>query len=178
MDIYCEYMVKKKRQPKDILIIIALLAAGVLITVFGLFVAAVFASEISFTIYIAVLIAAWYFVYVFITRRNVEYELTFTNGELDVDEIYAKKRRVHILSARVRDFEICAPVDDARFKSQFSNARDLKKIYTAHSHSKTANVYFADFYLNAEKVRLIFEPSRKMIERMKIYNDKKIFIRE
>lgn len=178
MDMFCEHMIKKQKDTKDILIIISLILAGILISSAGFVLAALFASEFAFTVYVVVLIVLWYFVYVFITRRNVEYELTLTNGELDVDAIYSKKRRVHILSARVREFEICAPINDEEYKNQFSNIENIKKIYSAQSMSKYATVYFADFYLNAEKVRLIFEPSKKMIDRMKVYNDKKIHIKE
>ncbi len=178
MDVFCEYIVKKKMGAKEILIIFALIIAGLLLSILGFALAAIFASEISFTIYISVLIVLWYFVYIYITRQNIEYEFTFTNGELDVDQIFSKKRRVHILSVRVREFEICAPIDDKEYKKEFESAKHLKKIYSAHSSSRNGNVYFADFYLNAEKVRLIFEPSVNMIRKMKLYNKKNIHLKE
>ena len=178
MDVFCEYIIKKKKEAKEILLISALIIAGILLSVFGFVLAAVFASEISFSIYVAALIVIWYFVYIYITRQNIEYEFTFTNGESDVDQIFSRKRRVHMLSVRVREFEICAKINDERYKNEFEKAKHLKKIYSAHSSSKSENVYFADFYLKAEKVRLIFEPSINMINKMKLYNEKNIHLKE
>ena len=178
MDVFCEHIVKKKKGTKEIFIITALILGGILLSVLGIAIAAFFASDLSFTIYVAAMIVMWYFVYIYITRQNIEYEFTFTNGELDVDQIFSKKRRIHILSARVREFEICAPIDDLQFKNEFERAKSLSKIYSAHSAGRGANIYFADFYLNAEKVRLIFEPSFSMIQKMKIYNDKNIHLKE
>ena len=174
MDNFCEHMIKKERSLKDNLVVAGLILGGILATALLFFITLIFAHPITFVVLDMVL---WYFIYVFITRRNVEYELSFTNGDLDIDAIYSKKRRVHMLSTRVRDFEICAPTDDERFYKKFTETTHIKRIYSAQSFSKNATVYFADFYLNAEKVRLVFEPTEKMIKKMKLYNDKNICIK-
>lgn len=178
MDIFCEHMVKKKKKASDVLVLAALIAGGLFLSLLLFYIAVLIANPIAFTVYLALLIVIWYGVYILITRQNIEYEMSLTNGELDIDAIYSKKRRVHLLSARVREFEICAPIDDEKFKKEFENVNNVKKIYTAHSFSKYADIYFADFYLNAEKVRLVFEPSKAMIKKIKVYNDKKVFIKE
>ncbi len=178
MDIFCEHMVKKKKGVLNILLTLALILGGLFLSGLLFYITVLIANPIAFTVYLGVLIVIWYGVYILITRQNIEYEMSLTNGELDIDAIYSKKRRVHLLTARVRDFEICAPVDDEDFKKDFENVKNVKKIYMAHSFSKHADIYFADFYLNAEKVRLVFEPSKAMIKKIKVYNDKKVFIKE
>lgn len=178
MDIFCEHMVKKKKDLKDILIISLWIFLGICLTAILGAAAIIFASSIVFSIYVALEIVVWYVVYILVTRRNIEYELALTNGDLEADAIYSKKRRVHLLSARVKDFEICAPISDARFKNQFTNLNGIKKIYSAHSNTSDSGIYFADFYYNAQKVRLIFEPSKEMIKKMKLYNEKNIQLEE
>lgn len=178
MDIFCEHMVKKKKTVKDVAVVAAIITAGVFLTLLFLLIAIMLASAITFSIYAAVEIVLWYAVYIFISRQNIEYEFILTNGDLEVDSIYSKKRRVHMISTRVKDFEICAPLSDRRFQNVFSNLRDIKKIYSAHSFNNDCNVYFADFYYKAQKVRLIFEPSDEMLKKMKIYNERNVHLQE
>ena len=39
------------------------------------------------------------------------------------------------------------------------------------------NVYFADFLLNGDKMRLFFEPPKKMIEAIKRFNMRNVHVR-
>ena len=176
MDIFCEHMVKQKKTAKNLLLISLWIIAAAVLSVLFFYITIMFASAIAFSIFVVADAAVWYACYVLVTRHNVEYEMTLTNGDLDVDAIFSKKRRVHILSVRVRDFEICAPVFGENINEKFKNIKDIKKIYNIQSNTSKKGVYFADFYYKAQKVRLIFEPSDSMIKKMKIYNEKNIFI--
>lgn len=176
MDVFCEHLTKQKKTTKDLFFVGLWIFLSIVLTAVLFFITTLFASPIAFTLFVALDFVVWYGCYVLVTRRNVEYELILTNGDFDVDAVYAKKRRVHILSVRVRDFEICAPVNDNSFKEKFANVKDIKRIYNAQSNRGSKGVYFADFYYRAQKVRLIFEPSVSMIKKIKIYNDKNVFL--
>lgn len=178
MDIFCEHMIKKAKTTKDILAVCGIVFSGIAVSCVLLFLAVMLASAITFSVYVALEIVVWYAVYIFVSRRNIEYEFTLTNGELEVDVIYSKKRRVHMLTARVKDFSVCAPMYDKKYENDFKNINEIKKIYSAHSFANKDDVYFADFYLNAQKVRLIFEPSLNMIKKMKMYNERNIHLQE
>ena len=173
MDTFVEYMVKKKRDGADRLKIFgAILAALALTFIFGLLVT--ITDSMLFILWFALAVTVWYGVYVIISRQSIEYEYTFTNGELDIDAIYSKRRRVHLLTVRVRMFDICAPAYDESFKKEYLDVKNIKRMYKYASSMHTEKLYFADFLLNGDKVRLCFEPSDKMVEGMKLFNPRSI----
>ena len=173
MDIFMEYMVKKGKELKDYLYMAGILLLALLASVIILYFAA---FVVSYTMGFEFLLVAgaWYGAYLLIRRRNVEYEYIFTNGELDVDAIYAKRRRSHILTIRVRDMEICAPVYTDQYQEIYIKNAGVKSSFYAASSMTSRSLYFADFQYNGEKVRLLFEPPASMIEKMKKYNPSKI----
>lgn len=176
MDTFIEYMVRKKKTAVDIVkIFTAIAGAVVLSAVIGFLVT--ITPSVMFVVWFAVFVALWYGVYVIISRQNIEYEYTFTNGELDIDAIYSKRRRVHTLSVRVRDFSFCAPVYDEAYRQQYLDVRGIKRVYSLAGDMESENVYFADFLMNGDKMRLNFEPSEKMIGAIKRFNIKNVHLR-
>ena len=177
MDTFLEYMIKRKRNAKDIAKIF-----GSIIGAVAACVAVGFFISISplwmFIPWFLVAFFVWYGVYIIISRQNVEYEYSFTNGELDIDAIYSKRRRVHILSVKVREFDICAPVYDERFAQQYIDVSGVKNYYKVAGSMESQNVYFADFMQNGDKVRLYFEPPKKMAEAIKRFNVRNVFLPE
>ncbi len=175
MDIFLEHMVKKKKDTGDYFFIICIILAGILLTVLLLLVAAHFVSYAMGLEFMAIALV-WYGVYILLRRRHVEYEYVFTNGVLDIDAIYAKRRRGHVLSVKARDMLICAPVYVRRFEEAYLNMSGVKRTYALASSLSAQNIYFADFMMNAERVRLLFEPTVKMITGMKKYNPNNIHL--
>ena len=175
MDIFLEYMVKKKKDAADYFYIAAMILSGIITSVLVLYISAFF---ISYTMGLQFLVVAfiWYGVCILIRRRNVEYEYSFTNGVLDVDAIYAKRKRSHILTVKARDMLLCAPVYSGRFQEQYLNVKGLKRSYLAVRSMGERGLYFADFITNAERVRLIFGPPHNMISNMKKYNPNNIHL--
>lgn len=177
MDTFTEYMVAKRKNASDWLKIFAAIVGALALSVALGFVAAI-SDSMLFMLWFALFVVAWYGVYVIISRQNIEYEYTFTNGELDVDAIYSKRRRVHILTVRVRTFDICAPVFDEKYKDRYLAAKNIKYIYKVASSMESERLYFADFLQNGDTVRLCFEPSDKMIEGIQRFNPKNVYIRQ
>lgn len=177
MDTFIEYMVKKKKTGKDIAKIFAAIAGAVVLSAVIGFLVTITPSVI-FAVWFALLAAMWYGVYVIISRQNIEYEYTFTNGELDIDAVYSKRRRVHVLTVRVRDFSFCAPAYDSRYESRRLDVSGVKHNYALAGDASGENVYFADFLMNGDKMRLDFEPSRKMIEAIKQFNMRNVHLKD
>ncbi len=176
MDTFIEYMVKRKRTGTDLLKIFGtIIGAVVLCIILGFLVT--ITPQMLFLLWFALAVAVWYGVYIIVSRQNIEYEYTFTNGELDIDAIYSKRRRVHLLTVRAKEFTICAPAYDERFKEQYLNVSGIKHYYKTVSRMDSEAVYFADFLLNGDKVRLFFEPSGKMIEAIKRFNMRNVHVR-
>ena len=55
-------------------------------------------------------VGAGYGTYFLVTTSYVEYEYAFTNGELDVDKIIAKKKRSSLVSINVSSFSVSVRV--------------------------------------------------------------------
>ena len=184
MNIFLEHIVKKKRDRKDMLVIIALVAATLLVDAIILFILQYLyvttpdtAQQIS-GICLLLIAGTWYGTVKLIARRNVEYEYTLTGNTLDIDAIYARKKRQNVLSVKIRDFDICAPCADEAYTSQYLDVHRIKFHYMLASTEMNYFSYFADFRYNGEWVRLIFEPTHSMLKAMKSINPNKVHIGE
>ena len=101
MDNFAEYMVKKRPDSQDnakkagiILLAVLLCAASVFL---------VFVTHIPFILVITCAII--YGAYYLISGTSVEYEYAVTNGEMDVDKIIARRKRVHLITVDVGKFD-------------------------------------------------------------------------
>lgn len=170
-------MVKRKKGKKEIMIIIAVLLAGIAVSYFftlpllfyvlalgqnGVFDAGTL--QILSSLAFALFVAFWYIAYRLIQNQNVEFEYAFTNGELDVDKVVAKRRRKKILTVPVRNFEILARTGGGKFNDYY---RSLPKIEASSGNFE--NTYFAVYSKEGEKKCLVFDPPKRMIDAIKQY---------
>ena len=186
MDIFIEELVKKERDARDKLVFCGMLALALILTCFFLwlmpwFAGMTIAHEGAWGIGIPGLFlgiaAVWYGFYWFRVQSRVEYEYTFTNGELDIDGIYGKRRRKRLLTLRIKTCTLCAPVYDKQFREDYLRVSVATKTYYAAGGVDSRQVCFADFGRGQDSGRLIFTPSDKLLEAMKRYNVKAVFLR-
>lgn len=120
MDRYDEYCVKAKLQGAGILGI----AGGVLLILVGAFI--FFALTTA-----GILIIALGFVLCTFSKdsTNVEYEYIFTNGDIDVAKVIAKKRRKNILSVGVDSIAKMDRGDSDKVKNDISLGKMKIKKY-------------------------------------------------
>ena len=93
-----------------------------------------------------------------VQNTYVEYEYAFTNGELDVDKIIAKKKRREMVSTNVRQF-----TDFGKYSDDLEETDDMTIIFATDNIA--SHEYYADF--NDETVgsaRLVFAPDERMLE--------------
>ena len=96
MDVFVEQMIKRKLSAKDYLIavgiaIVAMILVFLCLTVFARIIGTLFVLIIGGIIYIA---------YKLIRMRLLEFEYSFTNGDLTVDKIIDRSRRKRVISKR------------------------------------------------------------------------------
>ncbi len=172
MDIFVEQLVKKKKEPKDFLIILA----GVVCVFVVLFVLtfALAIPGIGFAIFAACVISM-YLIYFLITSINQEFEYCFTNGMLDVDKIINMRKRKRVQEINVRKMEMLGNREDRSFRKHMEDS-GLKKIY-ACTHKDAKDLCFLIF-LDEEGTRkmLLFNPNDKIIDGIKKYNPQKVFL--
>ena len=113
MDNFAEQLVKKNETSGDKTRRVLMVIVGIL---FALALAALAVLQLR-TPLIALLglilaVAAGYGTFHIVQNTFVEYEYTFTNGELDVDKIIAKKKRREMISTSAREFTAFGKYDD------------------------------------------------------------------
>jgi len=157
MDIFNEWIVKKKKSGKDYAITAGIILGGLIL----IFVSSALAQYLA-SFYLLLVAAIIYGMYIGITSLNVEYEYSVTNGELDIDKIISRRKRKRLVSVHSKNFEYFAPLNDSH-KAAFDSPSITKKI-DACSSFNSDKVYFAIYFKNNEKVRITFEPTERMIE--------------
>ncbi|MBR2476510.1 MAG: hypothetical protein IKB50_00060 [Clostridia bacterium] len=163
MDIFLEYIVPRKKGVRETVKIIA--------SLFGVFILLTICTVLLVTplngIAIPLLAAGIYGAYLIITSQNVEYEYIVTNGELDVDTIIHRRKRKRLISVHSRTFDIVAPCGDSEFVRE-ENA-NFTKVIDASSGYNDGKAYFAVFSKDGMKIKLIFEPTEKMLDAFKTF---------
>lgn len=152
-DNFAEQLVKKKPGSSDNTKKLMIILGAVIITAVTMYLAFVTGLYLILAITMGVIYGAYYF----FRDTNIEYEYTFTNGELDVDKIIGQRRRKHLITiniAKLNDFgEVNADTPDNQDATLFLCSDNTDE---------------GEYYADAEdeeygKVRLIFTPSEKMV---------------
>jgi len=103
-----------------------------------------------------------YGTYFLVQNMYVEYEYTFTNGELDIDKIIAKKKRKSMLSVSVGKFKGFGRYDDETPEE----TDDMTVIFATSNIA--SEEYYADFEHDSYgSTRLVFCPNENMLENMR-----------
>ncbi len=172
MDIFVEQLVKKKKEPKDFLIVLA----GVVCVFVVLFVLsfAFVIPGIGFAIF-ALCVIFMYLIYFLITSINQEFEYCFTNGMLDVDKIINMRKRKRLQEINVRKMEMLGDRQHSSFRKYLEDG-GLKKIY-ACTHKGADDLCFMVF-LDEEgnKKMLLFNPNDQIVDGIRKYNPQKVFL--
>lgn len=102
-------------------------------------------------------------------RLNVEYEYIFVDGQFDVDKIMGGAKRKNILRIDFEKVDVVAP-EGSHGLDPFGNLKE--KNFTSMNREITPYIIVVEE--GRQKVKIIFEPSEKMLEVMKSKYSRKI----
>ncbi|MCH5193293.1 MAG: hypothetical protein J1F11_04975 [Oscillospiraceae bacterium] len=157
MDIFVEQIVKKGAGGREIALRILIIIGMCILTAVSMFLFFIM-PVFGFAIFAA---AMWGGYHLF-TGLDCEYEYIVTNGEIDIDKIIAKRKRVRLITAKVSAFEAFGEYEGA------PDADDSVTVVSAVGYNESdaeTKVYYADFkHKSAGDVRLIFCPEEKVID--------------
>lgn len=97
---------------------------------------------------------------------RMEYEYTFTNGELDFACVYANKKRKNLGSMRVKNVEACGMVKSGSFQ-RYVSMPGVKK--TNWFLNRGADLLYFYFQKDGSKRVIIMEPTEEMVSLIKLY---------
>ncbi len=156
-DVFLEQIVKKQDTVKDKIAKAFILLGGLLIFVVAfMFVWSQFFGPIAFLIAVGGIYFAWFL----ITGLNLEFEYIFTNGEIDIDRISAKRKRKRITTVKVSSFESFELYDHEKYKSQKFDVR-INAGISIFAEGTYCAVYKGK---DGQKCILTFNPSERMLD--------------
>lgn len=158
MDIFVEQIVKKEASGKD----------WALRTIIGIGMGALCAVSLFVFLFISPLLGLMLFFgviwggYTLMINTDCEYEYIVTNGEIDIDKIIAKRKRLRLITAKASAFEAFGEYDNAPAVGEGVTTVSAVGASLSEDGSK---VYYADFkHPSAGDVRIIFSPNEKVVE--------------
>lgn len=163
-DAYCEDGVKVMDTIKNKLIRVGLILACV---VSFFLVPAI--SQILIVVPV-VLIAVTVFV---IPRLNAEYEYIYADGQIDFDKISGNAGRKTKLRIDLDNCEVVAPVDSDAIRAYDHNQNIVVNDYSSLS-GDMSKVYAAICSKDGNMMKVLFEPSEKMVKLMKMKAPSKV----
>lgn len=159
-DTFVEELVVRRNSIKNLLLeVLIVLAAAALATVVWLFLSPIFPAMLVILVFAA---------YLGIKFQGVEFEYSFTNGDLDVDKIMAKRKRVRMVEINQKQIKAMAPYT-AEYES-VAKDYSVSQVIDASSSKNAAGRWFI-IYENAEgkDVFLVIQPSKRFREAMRKY---------
>ena len=153
MDTFVEQIVKKKKEGKEIAIIAAV------VVVFLLLLTAVIFFLFTF-ISLLVLAGAGYGAWWLITNQNIEFEYSVTNGDIDIDQIIARRKRKRIVSVSGTKIESLQPYDAASFGSRPFD----RKVMAAPSLQEEGLWCFTYHSKKNGNTIVVFQPEKRVLD--------------
>lgn len=154
-DVFIEQLIKKRSTSVDLIKQGLIILAGILIIM--LLLPFFLTQFMPFVLVIAVGLV--YLAYYLISGMQLEYEYIYTNGEIDVDKIIAKRKRKRITTVRVSSFDEFGPFQ----MEQYQNQKYDITINVATALQDPKNYY--GIYRNREGKRccMILTPNEKLL---------------
>ena len=166
-DTFVEQIIKKRLNGKDYMIMLGLSVAAALIV----FLAFMFLTAyIGFPMFIIVACGIFYGYYKLVTMRNLEFEYSFTNGDLTVDKIINRQRRKRITSFDVKTVEEMGRYDAAKMQHRSFD----KRLFVGSDESGKNCWYIACRGPKTGHMLLVFEPEEKVLEAIKPFLQRQV----
>ena len=164
---YKEYLVKRKKGAKEILLSVLIYIAAVILSLSAMiFLPAMAGVELL------VSVGFLYGGYWLSSKFNREFEYIVTEDSVDVDVIFNASRRKRLIAFSMKEVEMIASVKSDEYKS-FSKG-GYQEI-DATTRRKDANVYFAAVEKNG-KFLVKFEPPVTALQELRKYAPSKVVI--
>lgn len=162
MDNFAEQLVKKNETASDKAKRVTMAVVGTVVTLALMLLTIIqLQSFLMATLGIILSAATAFGTFYLVQSSMVEYEYTFTNGELDIDKIIAKKKRTEMLSVDVKKFTAFGKYDDS-----LEETEDMTVVFV--SDNIASHEYYADFqHEDYGSTRLVFAPDEKILGNIK-----------
>lgn len=176
MDIYYEYMIKKKLGTREI--VTAVLLAFLALALTGGVVLLFFMGITFLGANLLFLFGVWWGYVWLIKGLFDEYEYTITNHELDIDVIKGKSRRKRITTINLKKIEFFGNRNNPKIQ-EFLKVKPAKEYYFVSSKN-SENIYVTDVISRKDgsTVRVNIEPNDELLKNIGLANPSAVILEE
>ena len=151
MDSFFEQIVQKKKGAKEWTIIIAVVLGALILG----FLSFMFLGSLALFALVGIGYGAWWL----ITAQNVEYEYCVTNGDIDVDQITARRKRKRLVSVAGRKIECLLPYDPTAPMGKYQRI-----VVVAPSLAEEGLWYFTYNSKKNGRTFVVFRPDMRILQ--------------
>lgn len=170
MDVFVEQIVRRKKTNADVTkqsLILATTVILILICIFYSPLIIVYFNSIGFgaigmLAFLGAIVGIGYGGFRLVISFDIEYEYIFTNGELDIDKVIAKRERKRLLTVEVKTIIDFGSVNQEVVDKNYDNRVHA---YSDYTNNNTCYATFESATLG--KTILIFNPNEKLYGRIK-----------
>lgn len=112
--------------------------------------------------------------FIYRDRIKTEYEYTFTNGDLDFAQVFNNQKRKSLGTMRVKNVETFGPVNSEQFNKLINMPGIKRRNWFLNRESE---LYFFYYQKENEKNMIIFEPSEEMVEYIRKYLPRGVYLK-
>lgn len=174
MDIFYEYIIRKKYEITDYLLAAAIAVAALILSMV-LFVLILMFGQYLSGIGLLLIVGVWWGAFRLIRGRSIEYEYILTNNELDIDKIIAQRGRKRLCSINFKEIEQCACISDPNFAYLYKNSEG-RIVHNYAGDLAGERVYFVDFTKDAQRTRVLFQPNERILDGLKKSNPRLVAV--
>lgn len=167
METYIEQMIKKKRSKWDILLVLGLSLGSTALAAF-LFSLTTKIRGIGGMLFLLIA-GIFYFAYTFAVSRNIEYEYSMVNHEIDIDKIANQKKRKRLTVLNVKKMESFGRASASSDYSKLISDVSVKKIYACEDKNSD-DTFFAVYFEDGIKKMLLFTPCQDIVDMIVRFN--------
>ena len=168
MEQVTECLVKKEPDKIDVLKKTGIVVAAFVCAILSMMLAANIEFLNSFGIFFAAVVI--FVAYKFAQTTDIEFEYCAINGDIDVDKIFAKKRRKKFVSVSAERIEKIIPAESEELKSR----TDIKKTYFA-ARSKNDDTNYAVIFKDKNGLsKLIIVDDEKLMHQLLMSMPRKV----
>lgn len=172
MDIFVEYLVKKKKTASDLLKALGISFGGTLVLIIIFMLLMSYIPQLA-SLSLLLVAGGIYGIYMLITSFNLEYEYSMVNSEIDVDKIVNVRRRKRLTTVNIRSIDYFGQKKGSREFDSCMRNQNIEKIYACIDKNDDS-VYYAVYRENDKEKMILFNPNEKMISKMQKINPHKI----
>jgi len=162
MDSFFEQIVQKKKGAKEWMIIAAVMLGALVLA----FLVWAFLGALAVLALVGIGYGAWWL----ITSQNIEYEYCVTNGDIDVDQITARRKRKRLVSVAGRKIQSLQPYDPAvplgQYQRRVMAAESLNEdgLWCFTYHSKKNGNTFVVFHPDMRVLKALYGGLPKLVQ--------------